>query len=78
MGLAKKMNSIQPGSCTFITDRTMEEWCAREMSDAFKQKFGFSHWKEIFQKGTVKVKGYDAAWADGKFRTPSGKYEFYS
>ena len=78
MGLAKKMNSIQPGSCTFITDRTVEEWCSREMSDAFKQKFGFSDWKEIFQKGTVKVKGYDAAWADGKFRTPSGKYEFYS
>ena len=48
------------------------------MSDAAKERFGFSDWKQIFEKGTAKVTGYEAAWSDGQFRTPSGKYEFYS
>ena len=78
MGLSEKMNSIQPGSCTFPTGRTMEEWCSKEMSETFMKNFGFKDWTDIFEKGTVKVKGYDNAWGDGKFRTPSGKYEFYS
>ncbi len=78
MGLSAALNAKQPGSCTYITDRSMEEWCGMEMSDAFKERFGFSDWKQIFEKGTVKVTGYEAAWADGAFRTPSGKYEFYS
>ncbi len=78
MGLADKINSLEPGSSTYPTGRTMEQWCALELSDAFKARFGFSDWKDIFKKGTVKVTGYENAWADGKFRTPSGKYEFYS
>lgn len=78
MELAAKINSIEPGSSTYPTDRTVEEWVAMEMSDAFKEKFGFKDWKEILEKGTKKVTGYENAWADGKFRTPSGKYEFYS
>ena len=78
MGLSEKLNSMEPGSCTFPTGRTMEEWCAKEMSDAAKERFGFSDWKDIFKTGTAKVTGYEAAWADGKFRTPSGKFEFYS
>ncbi|NHC42206.1 molybdopterin-dependent oxidoreductase [Bacillus sp. MM2020_1] len=78
MGISKKLNELQPGSCTYPTDRTMEEWVGMEMSDAFIQKFGFKSWRDILEKGTAKVTGYDAAWADGKFRTPSGKYEFLS
>ena len=78
MGVSKKLNELQPGSCTYPTDRTMEEWVGMEMSDAFIQKFGFKSWRDILEKGTAKVTGYDAAWADGKFRTPSGKYEFLS
>ncbi|MBM4765255.1 molybdopterin-dependent oxidoreductase [Bacillus sp. B15-48] len=78
MGISKKLNALQPGSCTYPTDRTMEEWVAMEMSDSFIEKFGFNSWRDILEKGTVKVSGYDAAWADGKFRTPSGKYEFSS
>ncbi|MBR0164329.1 MAG: molybdopterin-dependent oxidoreductase [Lachnospiraceae bacterium] len=78
MGLSEKLNSLQAGSCTYPTDRTMEEWCAMEMTDGAKELFGFKDWKEIFEKGTAKVTGYEAAWSDGQFRTPSGKYEFYS
>ncbi|MFN7253230.1 MAG: molybdopterin-dependent oxidoreductase [Anaerobacillus sp.] len=78
MGISKKLNELQPGSCTYPTDRSMEEWVGMEMSDAQLAQFGFKDWKEILEKGTAKIKGYDAAWADGKFRTPSGKYEFLS
>ena len=78
MGISKRLNELQPGSCTYPTDRSMEEWVGMEMSDKFIEMFGFKTWKDILEKGTVKVPGYDAAWADGKFRTPSGKYEFLS
>ncbi|UII56382.1 molybdopterin-dependent oxidoreductase [Cytobacillus spongiae] len=78
MGISKKLNELQPGSSTYPTDRTMEEWVSMEMSDAFIERFGFKTWKDILEKGTAKVTGYEAAWADGKFRTPSTKYEFLS
>ena len=78
MGVSKRMNELVPGSCTYPTDKPMKEWAADEMTDGFKEMFGFQSWEEIFEKGTAKVTGYDAAWADGNFRTPSGKYEFYS
>lgn len=78
MGISKRLNELQPGSCTYPTDRSIEEWVGMEMSDAMIEKFGFKTWKDILEKGTAKVPGYDAAWADGNFRTPSGKYEFLS
>ncbi len=78
MGISKKLNELEPGSCTYPTDRSMEEWVGMEMSDAQLEEFGFNDWKDILVEGTVKFSGYDAAWADGKFRTPSGKYEFLS
>jgi anaerobic selenocysteine-containing dehydrogenase len=78
MGISKKLNELQPGSSMYPTDRTMEEWVSMEMSDAFIERFGFKTWKDILEKGTAKVTGYEAAWADGKFRTPSTKYEFLS
>ncbi len=78
MGLSKKLNELKEGSSTFPTDRSVEEWCSMELNDSAMEEFGFANWKEIFEKGTAKVSGYDAAWADGKFRTPSGKFEFSS
>src|SRR5690606_14457377 len=78
MGLAKRLNELEPGSSTYPTDRTIEEWISIEMKDEFIQKFGFKTWKDILEKGTAKVEGYEAPWSDGKFRTPSGKYEFLS
>ncbi|HJA40661.1 MAG TPA: molybdopterin-dependent oxidoreductase [Firmicutes bacterium] len=78
MGLSKKMNEMEPGSCTYPTDRTMEEWAAMEISQDFLNSKGMTSYKDLLKTGTAKVEGYDAAWADGVFRTPSGKYEFLS
>ncbi len=78
MGLSKKLNELKEGSCTFVTDRTIEEWCSKELTDDALADFGFKDWKDIFEKGTAKVKGYDVAWENGEFRTPSGKFEFLS
>ncbi len=78
MGISKKINELKPGSCTFPTDRTVEEWVSKELTDDAIKAFGFNKWSDIFEKGTAKVQGYDSAWTDGNFRTPSGKYEFLS
>ncbi len=78
MGLSKKMNELKEGSSTFITDRSVEEWCSKELNDDILQKFGYTDWKQLFEKGTEKVTGYEVAWKDGNFKTPSGKYEFLS
>ena len=42
--------------------------------------FGVKSWDELRKNGgTVKAKDkVTVAWEDLKFRTPSGKYEFYS
>ncbi len=39
--------------------------------------FGLNSWEDL-KKGMRKAKIGPAAWADGKFETPSGKYEFKS
>lgn len=78
MGISKRLNELEPGSSTYPTDRSIEEWIEMELSDDLIKKFGFKTWKDILEKGTAKVEGYEAPWADGKFRTPSGKYEFLS
>ncbi len=78
MALASRMNELKPGSSTYPTDKTIEEWAKSEISDVALEMFGFKESADIFEKGTAKVKGYDASWADGVFRTPSTKYEFYS
>lgn len=78
MGISKRLNELEPGSCTYPTDRSIEEWISNELADDFIKKFGFKTWRDILEKGTAKVEGYEAAWSDGKFRTPSGKYEFLS
>ncbi len=76
--LADRMNEISPGSSTYPSDRTIQDFALSEISDAGLELFGFESAEDIFETGCAKVTGYEAAWADGAFRTPSGKYEFYS
>lgn len=76
--VARRMNEIKPGSSTYPTDKSIEEWCKSEIADKALKMFGFGKAEDIFEKGCAKVTGYDAAWADGSFRTPSKKYEFFS
>ncbi|NNK83931.1 MAG: molybdopterin-dependent oxidoreductase, partial [Desulfobacterales bacterium] len=77
MALSKKMNDLYPGSCTFPTDMTPEQWINHEFNDEIYHMFGISSWKEL-KKGPIKAKIPREAWSDFQFATPSGKYEFFS
>lgn len=77
MELSAKLNELEPGSCTFPTSGDLEEWLAKEFNQGIYNQFGISDWKDLKQ-GPVKAKNSQVAWQDGKFRTPSGKYEFWS
>lgn len=77
MALSRKMNELYPGSCTFPTDLTSEDWISREFNDDIYKMFGISSWKELY-KGPVKSTLPPEAWKNYRFTTPSGKYEFMS
>lgn len=77
MGLSKKLNELEPGSCTYPTSGTLEEWVGKEFNDNIKAQFGISDWTDL-KKGPAKAKKGLIAWQDGSFRTPSGKFEFWS
>lgn len=76
--LSKKMNELEPGSCTFpqITDTKI--WMEKEFNDGIHKLFGIKSWKDL-KNGPKKAKiKSTASWYDMKFGTPSGKYEFSS
>lgn len=75
--LSKKMNALKPGSCTFPTDIDTKAWMAKEFNQGIYDLFGIDSW-EALKNGPKKAKTNRLAWADGKFGTPSGKYEFKS
>lgn len=75
--LSKRMNELEPGSCTFPQDLTPKECMIRQFNDTIHEEFGISSWKDLLD-GPVKSKRNPVAWADGRFETPSGKYEFKS
>ncbi|WP_280771631.1 molybdopterin-dependent oxidoreductase [Salipaludibacillus daqingensis] len=77
MGLSEKMNELEPGSCTYPTSGDLNEWVGKEFNETILEQFGMNTWEEI-KDGPVKMKNMEVAWKDGKFRTPSEKYEFYS
>jgi anaerobic selenocysteine-containing dehydrogenase len=74
--LSKKMNALEKGSCTFPEYVDTKQWTAKEFNAGIYEKFGISSWEEL-KNGPVKAKDV-IPYADGKFFTPSGKYEFYS
>ncbi|WP_338453075.1 molybdopterin-dependent oxidoreductase [Niallia oryzisoli] len=80
MGLSKKLNELQPGSCTFPVSGNLVEWVEKEINDDIRELFGVKSWDELRKNGgTVKAnEKVTVAWEDLNFRTPSGKYEFYS
>lgn len=77
MELSAKLNELEPGSCTYPTGGSWQEWVAAEFNAKFCDQFGIRGWEDL-KKGPVKAKKGLIAWEDGKFRTPSGKYEFTS
>jgi anaerobic selenocysteine-containing dehydrogenase len=78
MGLSAKLNELSPGSCTYPTSGDLDEWVEKECNSGLYKMFGVKDYKELKQKGTVKAVSNLVAWEKGDFRTPSGKYEFYS
>ncbi|MDR7076999.1 anaerobic selenocysteine-containing dehydrogenase [Neobacillus niacini] len=80
MGLSKKLNELESGSCTFPVSGNLVEWVEKEFNDDIREMFGVKSWDELRKKGgTVKANDkVTVAWEDLNFRTPSGKYEFYS
>lgn len=74
--LSKKMNKLEPGSCTFPTSGTPEEWLAKEFNPGILKMLGIKDYKELID-GPRKANMPSAAWSDGKFRTPSKKIEIH-
>lgn len=77
MGLSAKLNELEQGSCTFPTSGDLEDWVGKEFHDGILKQFNLTNWKDL-KKGPKKMVGKEVAWKDGKFRTPSGKYELWS
>lgn len=76
MLLSQKMNALEPGSCTFPTAGSPEEWVAKEFNPAMYSFLGISDYKELID-APRKAKMPAASWSDGKFRTPSKKIEIH-
>ncbi len=75
--VSKRMNELSPGSCTYQQDLTPKECMIRNFNDTIHKLNGISSWEDLL-KGPVKAKRNPVSWAEGKFKTPSGKYEFLS
>ncbi|MDR0247093.1 MAG: molybdopterin-dependent oxidoreductase [Burkholderiales bacterium] len=76
--ISKRMNELRPGSCTFPQTADSKEWMEKEFNQGIYDLLGIKHWSDL-QKGPAKAKLQNSAsWADLKFKTPSGKYEFQS
>jgi anaerobic selenocysteine-containing dehydrogenase len=76
--LSKRMNELQPGSCTFATELDSKDWMIREFNKGIYDMFGLTSWEDL-RNGPRKARlASSASWADGVFGTPSKKYEFHS
>jgi anaerobic selenocysteine-containing dehydrogenase len=75
--LSKRMNELEPGSCTYPTNIDTREWMAREFNQGVYDLLGIDSWEEL-KNGPRKARQHLLPWGDGVFGTPSKKYEFRS
>lgn len=75
--LSAKLNRLSPGSCSFPQGGSAEDFLEREFSQEFYELLGITHWSQL-KEGPRRAQIPFTAWKEGKFATPSGKYEFYS
>lgn len=75
--LSAKMNSKQPGSCTYEENLDPKVWMEKEFNNGIYELLGIQSWEEL-RNGPRKAKAGLTPWNDGSFGTPSGKYEFKS
>ena len=78
MELSAKLNELSPGSCTFPTSGDLMEWVGKEFNSGIYNQFDIKDWRDLKTIGPVKAKGKLLAWENGRFLTPSGKYELWS
>lgn len=74
--LSKRMNQLSAGSCTFPQSVDTKAMMVKEFNPGIYEQFGIKSWEEL-KNGPVKAKAV-IPFGDGKFKTPSGKFEFYS
>lgn len=76
--LSRHMNKLSPGSCTFPWSEDLESLIETQMEKSIKCMGGSIN-EDFLCTGLAKAmpKG-GAPWADLRFTTPSGLYEFYS
>lgn len=76
--LSAKLNALQAGSCTFPEGIDPKDMMVKEFNDGIYSLFGIKSWEDL-KNGAHKAQlASSASWSDGKFGTPSGKYEFKS
>ncbi|MHC1730323.1 MAG: molybdopterin-dependent oxidoreductase [Syntrophobacteraceae bacterium] len=75
--LTARLNQLSPGFSTFPAKADPREFVMKEYGQSLSNHFGISSMEDLL-KGPVKARYPDAVWSDGKFTTPSGKYEFRS
>lgn len=75
--ISQKLNSLRPGSCSFLDGASEEYYLEKEFSPETYNVLGINHWTSL-KSGPVKVKIPYVSWENKIFETPSGKFEFYS
>ncbi len=71
------LNKLIPGSCTFPTSGNEKETLLRELGPQMLEILSLKTPADIL-KGPVRAKFSRTAWQNRVFRTPSGRYEFFS
>lgn len=75
--LSQTLNQKAPGFCSFPVTGDFDYFIEKEFNEQFYTQLGIQHWTEL-EKGPQRAKLQQTAWGDRVFKTPSGKFEFYS
>ncbi|MEL1135898.1 molybdopterin-dependent oxidoreductase [Desulfitobacterium sp. THU1] len=75
--LSKRLNQLSSGSSAFPTGGSEKEVVLQALGTEMLEMLDLKSPEELL-KGPLRVSFPATAWQERKFRTPSGKYEFYS
>lgn len=74
---AKTINRLKSKSSGFPENKTPEEFLDQEFTQELYELLEISHWREL-QEGPKRAKLPSIAWQERQFKTPTGKFEFFS
>lgn len=75
--LAKTLNGLIPGISGFPGEASAESLLDNEFNQKLYRLLDISHWREL-EKGPRRANLPRTAWGNREFKTPSGKFEFWS